>query len=343
MTRPTSTAKSKPRPTSQPSPKPSTSAPRSKKKSPNAKSPNTKSPNTKSPNIGRSPKPPLSVETSQQDDDSSYNSHPYNHTPFQSGFQPTDLSTIASTVTPATLQKSRAINLEELVLFYKNQLITSERQISTLVSSISDLDPAYDELAKARSLASSNSSEVTRLQNYVTSLNSAVLTEKERSLNLSGEVERLKIVELEIKKENEELLGRRGDGGIVKEEVTFFRDCRPERVRKSQNKDHDGYDGHSRSVPGSNKNATVLSTPATAMSGRLNDPANTSRSCVLSSPRLHTPNKKKEGRTPVHHAHTAQQSGRQVRRERGGGADYCSSEVFGARGKTPMPPSLNHL
>ena len=87
------------------------------------------------------------------------------------------------------------------MLFYKRQCEEATGQIQKLVTSIADLDPQYEELAKARAASESKAGEVTRLQNYISGLNSAVLSEKEHSLNLQGEVERLRIVELELNKE----------------------------------------------------------------------------------------------------------------------------------------------
>lgn len=82
----------------------------------------------------------------------------------------------------------------------------------------------------ARKSIGIKSDEIMRLHNYASGLNSAIIEEKEKSLSLQGEVERLRIVEMEITKENDTLMNKiGGTDGITREEVTFYRDCRPER------------------------------------------------------------------------------------------------------------------
>ena len=111
-------------------------------------------------------------------------------------------------------------DLNSLVAFYRKQCENNEKQIADLVQSISDLDPAYEELSKTRLEAEKKTSEITRLHTYASGLNSAIIEEKEKSLSLQGEVERLKVVEMELSKENSSLLDKIGGGrGITREEV----------------------------------------------------------------------------------------------------------------------------
>ena len=109
-----------------------------------------------------------------------------------------------------------------MVSFYRKQCENNEKQIEDLVQSISDLDPAYEELSRAREEAEKKTSEITRLHTYASGLNSAIIEEKEKSLGLQGEVERLKVVEMELAKENQSLIDKIGGGrGITREEVSL--------------------------------------------------------------------------------------------------------------------------
>ena len=70
-------------------------------------------------------------------------------------------------------------DIEKLLGFYKRQCESNEAQINQLVQSIADLDPAYDELSKARKLVEDKTGEITRLHDYASSLNTAIISEKE--------------------------------------------------------------------------------------------------------------------------------------------------------------------
>ena len=205
--------------------------------------------------------------------------------------------------------------MNSLLSFYRKQCENNEKQIADLVQSISDLDPAYEELSKSRLEAEKKTSEITRLHNYASGLNSAIIEEKEKSLSLQGEVERLKVVEMELSKENSSLLDKIGGGrGITREEVTFYRDCRPERLRRHQPQPN---------LPDSpsrinSADASTLASPARSMRGRLG-PQATGASSSSSIPGPNTPGSApstptRSKRTPVHHAHTAHNTSRQVLR-----------------------------
>lgn len=132
---------------------------------------------------------------------------------------PPSLSSNASNA-PVSEFSEEPEDLNSLVSFYRKQCENNEKQIADLVQSISDLDPAYEELSKVRLEAEKKTSEITRLHTYASSLNSAIIEEKEKSLSLQGEVERLKVVEMELSKENQSLLDKIGGGrGITREEV----------------------------------------------------------------------------------------------------------------------------
>ncbi|GMI43945.1 hypothetical protein TrCOL_g13389 [Triparma columacea] len=206
-------------------------------------------------------------------------------------------------------------DMNSLLSFYRKQCENNEKQIADLVQSISDLDPAYEELSKSRLEAEKKTSEITRLHNYASGLNSAIIEEKEKSLSLQGEVERLKVVEMELSKENSSLLDKIGGGrGITREEVTFYRDCRPERLRRHQPQPN---------LPDSpsrinSADASTLASPARSMRGRLG-PQATGASSSSSIPGPNTPGSApstptRSKRTPVHHAHTAHNTSRQVLR-----------------------------
>jgi len=69
-------------------------------------------------------------------------------------------------------------------------------------------------------LVEEKTAEVTRLHDYASSLNTAIISEKEKGLNLQGEVERLRVVEMELNRENERLMERVGGGKGVMREVS---------------------------------------------------------------------------------------------------------------------------
>ncbi|GMH72657.1 hypothetical protein TL16_g05973 [Triparma laevis f. inornata] len=203
-------------------------------------------------------------------------------------------------------------DMENLLSFYKRQCEANEAQINNLVQSIADLDPAYDELSKARRLVEDKTGEITRLHDYASSLNTAIISEKEKGLNLQGEVERLRIVEMELKRENDNLMDRAGGGrGVTKEEVTFYRDCRPERLRRNV-KNKTGRSSSPTKTTTVNSNSSTLSSPAKKIRGRLGPktPSSPSSPAAAKSP-TSSPSKQK---IPVHHAHTAHNTSRQVLR-----------------------------
>ena len=192
----------------------------------------------------------------------------------------------------------------------KQQCESNEAQINQLVQSIADLDPAYSELSKARRLVEEKTTEVTRLHDYASSLNTAIICEKEKGLNLQGEVERLRVVEMELNRENERLVERVGGGrGVMREEVTFYRDCRPERLRKSGKPKN--------STPGksiTNSNQSALASPARSIRGKLGPQASPASTAALSTPPRTPASSSGKEKTPVHHAHTAHNASRQVLR-----------------------------
>jgi len=185
------------------------------------------------------------------------------------------------------------LTLETHLDFYKNKCIELENALEESIQNFAAADPTYDELTAARSLASSNTSEVSHLRNYANQLNSTIICEKEKSLTLQGEVERLKIVELELTKENEGLMRKvgGGNGGVLKEEVTFFRDCRPERVRRTE--------GHGKGGGFLAKEEGSLTSPAKSIRSKLG-----SKVVEKGSPSANARREKSSGAsTPVHKAH----------------------------------------
>ncbi|GMH90293.1 hypothetical protein TrVE_jg4796 [Triparma verrucosa] len=205
-------------------------------------------------------------------------------------------------------------DIENLLGFYKRQCESNEAQINQLVQSIADLDPAYDELSKARKLVEDKTGEITRLHDYASSLNTAIISEKEKSLNLQGEVERLRIVEMELKRENDNLMERAGGGrGVTKEEVTFYRDCRPERLRRNVSTGN-GRVGSPTRTTTVNSNSSTLSSPAKKIRGRLGPQGGKDPASPSSSARKKEEPSSPSKRTPVHHAHTAHNTSRQVLR-----------------------------
>jgi hypothetical protein len=124
---------------------------------------------------------------------------------------------------------TRSLSLEQLVAFYRAKCVDYEDQQLELVETISMLDPNFVELASARRSLERKSSECTQLQQYASSLNNAILNEKEKSLTMAGEIEKLQIAVMEAKRESEKSEEQYG-GVTVREDVTFYRDCRPKKL-----------------------------------------------------------------------------------------------------------------
>jgi len=209
---------------------------------------------------------------------------------------------------PAKSAAHSALTLEAQTEFYKNKCVELEKTLAETIKNFSEADPTYNELSAVRELAEKNTSEVTRLRTYSSRLNSSIICEKEKCITLQGEVEHLKIVEMELSKENNSLVSKIGGstGSVTKEEVTFYRDCRPERVRRTESCGP-SFPRKSTATANGNENYTNLSSPARAIRSKLGSKkvvTGTTTTTPSSSSSSSSP-KKKATSTPVHKAHTA--------------------------------------
>ena len=191
--------------------------------------------------------------------------------------------------------------LKKQVDFYKSQVDVLNGRVETLLDDIRSLPPPESDIASLRTQLTDKSSEVTRLTNYASKLNTSILSEKGRSLELQGEVERLRIVELELRKELEQA---RASTKTTQATVTFYRDCRPERMlTRPPPENGKGFD--------SGKAAQQhhdLSTPARFLDGRLGAPTSTEESDNfynnnnnnMPPPPPSTPPRKSASKSPSH-------------------------------------------
>jgi hypothetical protein len=177
-----------------------------------------------------------------------------------------------SDITTTDLKHYSKKNLHTMVEFYKSMCITHEEHVQSLSQQLEDQTPLHKStpLGELEILVGVKAQEITRLNDYATLVGVSVLEEKERTLNLQGEVERLKIVEMELKHEinrRDNAVNNRCSGA---EEVTFYRDCRPETLRKNTITNESSPGGRTMSSPStSRRGVTSLASPATSIRGRL--------------------------------------------------------------------------
>eukprot|EP01138_Halocafeteria_seosinensis_P001469 gb/GECG01001505.1/.p1 GENE.gb/GECG01001505.1/~~gb/GECG01001505.1/.p1 ORF type:complete len:632 (+),score=126.70 gb/GECG01001505.1/:1-1896(+) len=128
----------------------------------------------------------------------------------------------------------------DLLRYYRDRCEQYDQERKRLLERFSNLEVQHEELDRLRWQLQVREEEIKELQKALSDANSYLYDEREHVLKLQAENEQLKVQEIEDRKRIQHLLAL---AQPVTQEVTFFRDCRPEKLQSGGNTDNDGKQG----------------------------------------------------------------------------------------------------
>lgn len=115
----------------------------------------------------------------------------------------------------------------DLLNFYRDQVNQFEDERQNIMKRFGDIDVAYETLHKLKWELHVKEEEVSELQDSLSNANCYLFDEREQVLKLQAENDQLKMEQMEDRRRIQHLLALTQP---VKQEVTFFKDCRPGKI-----------------------------------------------------------------------------------------------------------------
>ena len=129
---------------------------------------------------------------------------------------------------PSTLRELAAAPLsEDLLAYYRERVAASEVEMAQLVERIDAVSESHTTLHKARWEVHKRMDEVSDLQKALSDSHVYLWDEKERCQRMQGEIDELKLQEVEDRRKIQHLLSLVGP---VVQDVTYVRDAPPETI-----------------------------------------------------------------------------------------------------------------
>lgn len=126
-----------------------------------------------------------------------------------------------------TTQDESSIPSIDLLNYYRDQVNQFENERQYALKRFGEIEVSYEQLHKAKWDLHVKEEEISELQKGLSDANVYLFDEREQVLRLQAEIDQLKMEQMEDRRRIQHLLALTQP---VKQEVTFFKDCRPGKV-----------------------------------------------------------------------------------------------------------------